>query len=151
MAFPDLYGFGASDIRGSLVKVNGNVTVAAKPASHSSFFIVSPYSKHARWCGGGREVFEAFDDAVWQTGMCVRLCGREAAVGEDPEAAACTTFAQEVQHHLQERSEQLRPAPQVLAEERNSVRWRSAVRQRPSMDFHMGYARIDRLALFPGT
>lgn len=46
MAFPDLKGFGTSDIGGPLDKVNGNVTLAAKPASCSEMFIVSPYRKH---------------------------------------------------------------------------------------------------------
>lgn len=46
MAFPDLKGLGTSDIRGSLDKVNGNVSLAAKPASHSEMFIVAPYSKY---------------------------------------------------------------------------------------------------------
>lgn len=46
MAFTDLKGLGTSDIMGSLDKVNGNVSLAAKPASHSEMFIGSPYPKY---------------------------------------------------------------------------------------------------------
>ena len=63
-----------------------------------------------------------FGDAAGQTGACVGPCSREAAAGEDHEAAACTALAQQVQHHLWEGSEQLHPALQVLAGKKNCVR-----------------------------
>ena len=71
-----------SDIRGSLVKVNGNVTEAAKPVSHSTFFIVSPYSKHFhfRVPGGVRGDRRSLRRLAMQRGRQAHVAGHVAGM-----------------------------------------------------------------------
>lgn len=125
VAFPDLKGLGTSNIRSSLDKVNGNVSLAAKPESDSAMFIVSPCPKYCLfWVPGS---MQGGVWGIWQCstadGACTGPCSREAAVGEHQQAPACTALAEQAQHHhVWEGSEQLW-ASQVLAGERTGVRY----------------------------